>query len=64
MPRRSGRIVRPPNKFKLLGESYEAIPEEHKQDPCNYDKAINDIDSGRWQKAMKAEMESMYSNKL
>jgi len=62
VPRRSGRIVRPPNRFSFLGESYEAIPEELEQDPCNYDEAINDIDSGRWQDAMKTEMESMYSN--
>ena len=62
VPRRSGRIVRPPNKFSFLGESYEAVPEELEQDPCKYDEAINDIDLGCWQEAMKAEMESMYSN--
>ncbi|GHB32825.1 hypothetical protein GCM10010392_69040 [Streptomyces clavifer] len=28
VPRRSGRIVRPPDRFSFLGESYEAIPEE------------------------------------
>ena len=64
VPRRSGRIVRPPDRFSFLGESYEAIPEELEQDPCNYDEAINDIDSGSWQDAMKAEMESMYSNQV
>lgn len=62
VPHRSGMIVRPPDRFLFLGESYEAIPEEPKQDPCNYDETINDIDSGCWQDAMKAEMESMYSN--
>lgn len=64
MPRHSGRIVRPPDRFSFLGESYEAIQEELEQDPCNYDEAINDIDSGRWQEAMKAEMESIYSNQV
>ncbi|XXG53670.1 hypothetical protein AAC387_Pa03g1732 [Persea americana] len=59
VPRRSGRIVRPPDRFSFLGESYETISEELEQDPCNYNEAINDIDSGRWQEAMKAEMESM-----
>ena len=49
---------------RFLGESYEAILEELEQDPCNYDEAINDIDSGSWQDAMKAEMESMYSNQV
>ena len=61
MPRRSRRIVSQPDRFSFLGESYEAIPKELEQDPCNYDEVINDIDSGRWQ-AMKAEMVSMYSN--
>ena len=57
---RSGSIVRTPlTGSRFLGESYEAIPEELEQDPCNYDEAINDIDSGSWQDAMKAEKESM-----
>ena len=42
VPRHSGRISRPPVRFSLLGESYEAIPEEQEQDPCNYDEAITD----------------------
>ena len=49
VPRRSGRTDRPPDKFSFLGESYETIPDELEQDPCNYNEAINDIDSGRWQ---------------
>ncbi|KAJ8621978.1 hypothetical protein MRB53_030507 [Persea americana] len=49
---------------RFFEESYEAIPEEPEQDPYNYDEAINDIDSGSWQDAMKAEMESMYSNQV
>ena len=62
VPRRSGRIIRPPDRFSFLWESYETIPEELEQDPSNYDEAINDIDLGGWQNAMKAEMESMYSS--
>ena len=30
-------------------------------DPCNYDEAIQDKDARLWQKAMKIEMDSMYS---
>ena len=48
VPRRSGRIVRPLDRFSFLGESYEVILEELEQDPCNYDDVINDIDSRRW----------------
>ena len=47
-----------------MGESYELILEEHEQYPCNYDEAINDMNLGRWQDAMKAEMESIYSNQV
>ena len=57
-----GGLSGPPDRFSFLGESHKAIPLE--QDPCNYNEAINDIDSGRWQEAMKAEMESMYSNQV
>ncbi|XXG73024.1 hypothetical protein AAC387_Pa07g2006 [Persea americana] len=64
VPRRSGRIVRPPDRFSFLGESYETIPEELEEAPCNYNEAINDIDSGRWKEAMKAKMESMCSNQF
>ena len=63
-PCRSGRIVRPPNKSTLLGEFYEAISKEQEQDPCNYDDAMNDQESGCWQEAMKAKMESIYSNQV
>lgn len=40
----SGRIVRPPNRFMFLEETYEAVLEEHKADPSNYNKAISNID--------------------
>ena len=46
--RHSGRIIKPPNRLLLKGESYEAIPKELEQDPCNYDKVIIDIGSRRW----------------
>lgn len=52
-PCRSGRMVRPPNKFILPGESYEAISDDHEQDPCSYDEAIANKGSGCWQRAMK-----------
>ena len=64
MPRRSGRIVRPPIRFIGLGETYEAIPEEVESDPYTYEKAMNDIDAHHWIKAMKSELDSMYSNQV
>ena len=38
------------------------IPEDPETDPYNYNEAIQDKDATFWQKAMKTEMESMYSN--
>ena len=45
MPRRSGRIVRPPIRFIGLGETYEAIPKEAESDPYIYEEAMNDINA-------------------
>jgi transposase InsO family protein len=59
--RRSGRTVRAPDRFMFLGETYEAIPDEQ-EDPKRYDEALSDVDSDKWQIAMKTEIESMYSN--
>ena len=46
----------------LVWESLSTkVPEELKMDPCNYDEAIQNKDTTLWQKAIKIEMESMYS---
>ena len=63
-PRHSGRIVRPPIRFIGLGETYEAIPEEAEFDPYTYEEAMNDIDAHHWVKAMKSELDSIYSNQV
>ena len=59
-PHRSGRVVRQPERFIDLGE----VPEDPKTDPCNYNEAIQDKHATLWQKVMKTEMESMYSNQV
>ena len=64
MPRPSGRIVRPPIRFIGLGETYEAISEEAESDSYTYEEAMNDIDAYHWNKAMKSELDSMYSNQV
>ena len=64
VPRCSGRIVRPPIRFIGLGETYEAISEKAKSDPYIYEEAIYDIDAHHWVKAMKFELDSMYSNQI
>ena len=64
VPRHNGRIVRPPIRFVGLGETYEAISEEAESDPYTYEKAMNDIDAHHWVKAMKSELDSMYTNQV
>ena len=47
-----------------LGEVFEAVSETRIEDPTRYEEAVTDVDSCLWQTAMKAEMESMYSNQV
>ena len=62
--RRSGRTTRKPSRYLLLGESYQAITIDSKEDPVNYKEALEDVDAQEWLKAMDREMESMYSNSV
>ena len=64
VPRHSGRIFQPLIRFIGLGETYEAILEEAESDPYTYEEAMNDIDAYHWFKAMKSELDSMYSNQV
>ena len=64
VPRRNGRIARPPIKFIGLGETYEVISEEAESYSYTYEEAMNDIDAHHWIKAMKSELDSMYSNQV
>ena len=64
VPCRSGRFVKPPIRFIGLGETYEAISEEADSDPYIYEEAMKDIDAYHWIKAMKSELDSMYSNQV
>ena len=63
-PRRSGRIIRLPVRFIGLGETYEAISEEVESDPYTYEETMKDIDAHHWVKAMKYELNFMYSNQV
>ena len=47
-----------------MGETYEAILEEAESDPYTYEEAMNDINAHHWVKAMKSELDSMYSNQV
>ena len=54
MPCHSGRVIRPPVKLTLMGESSLTIPKSHEDDPTSYYEAINDKDFGFWKEAMKS----------
>ena len=64
VPRRSGRIIREPDRYMFLGEAFESVSKNSESDPTSYEKAMADSDSGHWVKAMKTEMESMDSNQV
>ena len=51
--RHSGRVVIELDRFIYLGESFEAIIEEHEIDPINYNKVMSDVDTHLRQKAME-----------
>ncbi|CAA0840521.1 Unknown protein, partial [Striga hermonthica] len=60
LPRRSGRVVRQPDRFMFVGESSDLIPsEEHDSDPWTYNEAIQDVDADSWQKSMDSKIESI-----
>ena len=63
-PHHSGRIISPLVRFISLGETYEAISEEDEFDPFTYEEAMKDIYAHQWVKAMKSELDSMYSNQV
>ena len=64
MHRRSERVIRPPVKLTLIGESSLTISYSHEYDPTSYYKAINDKGFGFWKEAMELKLESMYSNNV
>ena len=60
----SGRVICHLFRYTLLGESFDRIPDELDTDPYNYDEALKYKDENLWKKAMKSEIQSMYSNQV
>ena len=61
-PRRSGRVIRPPARYRENGEANVVVTKSSDDDPLTYKHAMEDPDKEKWQEAMNQEMESMYSN--
>ncbi|KAA0035827.1 gag/pol protein [Cucumis melo var. makuwa] len=59
-PRRSGRVVRQPDRYLGLSEAQIIIPDDGIEDPLSYKQAMNDVDYDEWIKAMDLEMESIF----
>ena len=64
VPRRSGRVVRPPTRYGHEGEAELLVSDTNQDDPLTYKHAMEDSDKEKWQEAMNQEMESMYSNSV
>ncbi|XP_057958568.1 uncharacterized protein LOC131151343 [Malania oleifera] len=64
VPHRIGRVVRQPDRYMFLGESYDRIPNELYTNSGNYCETLQDKDAELWLKAMKSDMESEYSNHI
>ena len=62
--RHSKMNIKPPIKLTLLNEIYLMESEEHDNDPCTYQEAMNDKDIESWKWAMESEMDSMYSHQV
>ena len=61
---RSGRTIRNPSRYLLLGELYQAIAIDSEEDLVKNEEALEDVDAEDWLKDMDREMESMYSNSV
>ena len=64
VPRRSGRVVRLPSRYRHEGEVQFLVSVTNQDDPLTYRDAMDDSDKDKWQDAMNQEMESMYSNSV
>ena len=60
IPRRSGRIRRPPERY----EAIIVVPDINDEEPSSYEETMMYSDKEKWHEAMNQEMESMYSNSV
>ena len=62
--RRNGREIRLLAHYRENGEANIVVTNGGEDDLLTYKMAMDDVDQEKWQKAMKLEMEFMYSNSV
>ncbi|XP_075523993.1 uncharacterized protein LOC142556418 [Primulina tabacum] len=63
-PRRSGRVVRLPLRYRQDEEANVVVADWVEDDPLSFQHEMEDPDKEKWLEAMNQEMESIYSNSV
>lgn len=63
-PRRSGRVIRQPDRYMSYGEALVAVSDKDLDDPISYSEAMKSSKANLWQDAMNVEMQSLTPNTL
>ena len=61
-PRRSGRVVRQPDRYMSYGDAMVAVSDKNDDEPISHSQAVASPEANLWQDAMNAEIKSMYDN--
>jgi len=61
-PRRSGRVVRQPDRYMSYGDALYAVSDLDIDEPVSYLQAMESSEANLWHEAMDAEIQSMYKN--
>lgn len=62
--RYSGKTIKRPTRYMLVGESFQVVSKKHEINPIIYDKVGTDVDADYWHKAMTSKIDSTFFNKV
>ena len=63
-PRRSIRVRTVPKRYEFLVDQHNNMTMIEDNEPTSYDEVLKSSESELWLKAMKSEMDSMYTNQV
>ena len=63
-PRRSIRVRTVPKRYEFLVDQHNNVTMIEDNEPTSYDEVLKSSESELWLKAMKSEMDSMYTNQV